>query len=655
MDSTKRRLAAVWFADIVGYTRLSSTDETAAIRLVGLFQEIAREQTERHGGTVVKFTGDGLLAHAPSAGGAIEAMTGLRSEFEERSAQSGHPALLRIGGHLGDVVVMSDGDVLGDGVNVASRLQTEAGPGRIFVSEDLWRQCRQRAELEFVALGLRRIKGIGDPVRIYELSPPAGSPIPSDDDTGEPGASSSLAILPFEVVGTLEEAEFLASGIHNDLLTQLSKVPGLTVISRTSVRGYRGTEKPIPQIAGELNVGTIIEGAVQSAGSRIRLTVQLIDGKTDTHRWADHFDRELTTESLFEIQTELTERIVESLHAELADTTRESGPGTESMEAYRLVVEGRMQFDRKTEDGLMRAIEIFRQAVDEDPEYGLAWVGLTDSLALTADYGYGNRDELNAAANEAVVRALDLLPDSAEVHSSLGLIAEASQDAPTALREYSLAIRLGPSYADAHSWHGWVSLVVGRGEQGLASATRSVQLNPLSAEAVSNVALSLLAVERPEEALTEARRASVLSPGYTTSAYYEGLALYDLGEFDEAVAVLTPLSLAEFGELSTPWASMGADAALALAQVAAGKREDARRTLDTIDPESYPFEAGVVYAGLGDTEKAFAHFARVENAPYGPALIFHHHFRDVWAELSDDPRFQRLDAQVARSWRMPLP
>lgn len=655
MDPTTRRLAAVWFADIVGYTRLSSRDETAALRLVALFQAIAREETEKHGGTIVKFVGDGVLAYAPSAAAAIEAMMDLRREFEQQSAEAIQPSFLRIGAHLGDVVVTPDGDVLGDGVNVASRLQGEADPGRIFVSEDLWRQCRQRAELDFVSVGLRRVKGIDDPVGIYELAPPAGPAISSDADPGEPASSRSLAILPLEVLGTVAEAGFLASGIHNDLLTQLSKIPGLTVISRTSVKAYEGTSKPIPQIARELNVGTIIEGAVQSAGNRIRLTVQLIDGKTDTHRWADHFDRELTTESLFEIQTELTERIVESLHAELADTTRETGPGTESMEAYRLVVEGRMQFDRKTEDGLMRAIEIFRQAVDEDQEYGLAWVGLTDSLALTADYGYGNRDELIAAANEAVVRALDLLPDSAEVHSSLGLIAEASQDAPTALREYSRAIRLGPSYADAHSWHGWVSLVVGRGEQGLASATRSVQLNPLSAEAVSNVALSLLAVERPEEALTEARRASVLSPGYTTSAYYEGLALYDLGEFDEAVAVLTPLSLAEFGELATPWASMGPDAALALAQVAAGKREDARRTLDTIDPESYPFEAGVVYAGLGDTEKAFAHFARVENAPYGPALIFHHHFRDVWAELSDDPRFQRLAAQVARSWRMPLP
>lgn len=654
MDSTTRRLAAVWFADIVGYTRLASTDETTALRLVALFQEIARKETEEHGGTVVKFTGDGVLAYAPSAAAAIDAMSSLRAEFEQQSTRSGRSAHLRIGAHIGDLVVTAEGDILGDGVNVASRLQTEAGPGRIYVSEDLWRQCRQRAELEFASLGPRRIKGIDDPVSVYELSPPNDSAPAMDAGAGELGSSRSLAILPFDVVGAGDEAGFLASGIHSDLLTGLSRVPGLTVISRTSVMSYRGTDKPVPQIARELNVSTIIEGTVQSAGSRVRLTVQLIDGKTDVHRWADYFDRELTTESLFEIQTELTERIVRSLHAELDPVVpeRDAGPGTASMEAYRLVVEGRMRFDRKTEEGLARAIELFRQAVAADPGYGLAWAGLADSLAITADYGYGDRDALLEAAESAVLEAVELLNDSAEVHASQGLIAEASQDAPTALREYGRAIQLQPSHADARSWHAWVSLVVGRSEQGLASATRSVQLNPLSAEAVTNLALSSLAVGEPEKALAESRRAGELSPGYTTAAYYEGLALYDLGRFTEAVSVLTPLSTAAAGELTTPWASMGPDAALALAQIAAGRTEEARRTLESIDAAAYPFEAGLVHAGLGDAEQAFAHFSMVKNIPYGPALIFHHHFRDVWARLREDPRLVHLAERVERSWML---
>ncbi len=656
MDSATRRLAAVWFADIVGYTGLSSRDEAKALQLVELLQEIAREQTEQRGGTVVKFVGDAVLAHAPSAASAVETVLSLRQHFEEESERLVQPSYLRIGVHLGDVVISADGDVYGDGVNIASRLQAAAEPGRILVSEDVWRQCRQRPELELVSIGPRHFKGLDEQVWIYELSPPDTVAPEVRAPISDLGTDRSLAVLPFEVLGAGDEAGFLASGIHNDLLTELSKVPGLTVISRTSVMGYRGTDKPTSRIAHELNVGTVVEGTLQSAGSRVRLTVQLIDGKTDVHRWADYFDREVTTESLFEIQTELTERIVDSLHAELGPRAAdEAGRATASIEAYRLVVEGRMQFDRKTEGGFGRAIELFEEAVEIDPGYGMAWAGLADSLALMADYGYGDREALIDRASAAAHKAAELLPSAAAPHTSLGLIAEVRHDAPTALREYELTIKLDPNQADAHSWHAWVSLVVGRGEQALASATRSVELNPLSAEAVTNLALSHLAVGDPERALAEAKRAGELSPGYTTAAYYEGLALYDLGRYDDAVAVLTPLASAVTGELTTPWASMAPDAALALAQIAADRREDALRTLGTIDAGEYPFEAGIGHAGLGDVEEALAHFSRVVTVSFGPALLFHHHFRDVWAGLQDSPRLAELEGKVYRTWSMKAP
>lgn len=656
MDSSPRQLAAVWFADIAGYTSLSNRDETAALRLVGIFHEVARVQIEGNGGTVVKFVGDGVLAYAPSITSATDAVLSLRNEFEERAAQAGIVSHLRIGMHLGDIVIRPDGDVFGDGVNIASRLEAAARPGRIYVSEDLWRQCRQRAELEFIPLGRRHLKGVEDPVWVYELAPPATDPDTTNHEETEI-TINSLAILPFDVLGPGDDPVFLAAGIHNDLLTELAKNPSLTVISRTSVMGYRQSDKSIPRIAHELNVGWIVEGTVQSAGNRVRLNVQLIDGKTDVHRWADYFDRELTTESLFEIQTELTKQISESLHAEFARTEVDGAPGpaTKSMEAYRLVNEGRMQFDRKTKEGLERAKELFERAVDLDPDYALAWVGLTDSLAMTADYGYGDRDSLLKEAHAAVLKALELMPDSAEAHTSLGLIAEGEHDAPTALREYEKAIHLRPSYADAHNWHGWVSLVVARAERAMKSVSRSVELNPLSAEAVSNLALSHLALGDPELAVVEARRAADLSPSYTTATYYEALGQYDLGRFDEVVALLTPLSLAVAGELGVSWASMMPDAALALAHIGTGNQGAAREILATIDLEAHPFEAAMVQAGLGDVEAAYQLFGRVEHTPYGPALAFHYHFRDIWKELRLDPRYLDISSLVYRSWKMEPP
>ncbi len=657
MDTSPRQLAAVWFADIAGYTSLSNRDESAALRLVGIFHEVARKQIESNGGTVVKFVGDGVLAHAPSTASATASVLALRQVFEDRSAQAGIESHLRIGMHLGDIAIGPDGDVFGDGVNIASRLEAAAGPGHIYVSEDLWRQCRQRAELEFLPLGPRHLKGVEDPVWVYELAPPTTEPVSTHDGDAGQKTTHSLAILPFDVLGSGDDPVFLAAGIHNDLLTELTKNPSLTVISRTSVMGYRQSEKPIPRIAHELNVGWIVEGAVQSAGNRVRLTVQLIDGTTDLHRWADYFDRELTTESLFEIQTELTEQISESLNAEFASSElpEDTGPATDSMEAYRLATEGRMQFDRKTEEGLARARELFQRAVDLDPAYAPAWVGLTDSLAMTADYGYGDREALLETAKTAVARALELMPDSAEAHTSLGLIAEGEHDAPTALREYEKAMQLSPSYADPHSWHGWVSLVVGRPGRALESVTRSVELNPLSAEAVSNLALSQLALRDPESAIVEARRAGELSPDFTTAAYYEALAHYDMGRFDEAVDILTPLSIAEAGELAVSWASMMPDAALAISHVRKGNQTEAEKVLATIDTESYPFEAALVHAAMGELEPAFDWFARAEHAPYGPALAFHHHFRDIWKDLRTDPRFHEIVDLVYHSWKMEPP
>ena len=273
MAELNRRLAAVWFGDIVGFTRLSSQDERRALRFVGVLQETARREIDRHGGTLVKFLGDGVLAFAGSTASAIDAALALRDEFQNRCAADGQPLFLRIGVHVGDIVVSPDGDIYGDGVNVASRLHGEAEPGRIVVSEDVWRQCRQRPELQFAPLGRRVVKGQDEPLWVYEVTSSqeaALPPGPAPAAIQRPDEPRSLAVLPFEVVGRSDEAAFLAAGLHNDVLTELSRVPTLTVISRTSVMGYRDTVKPIPQIARELNVGTVIEGTVQSAANRVR-------------------------------------------------------------------------------------------------------------------------------------------------------------------------------------------------------------------------------------------------------------------------------------------------------------------------------------------------------------------------------------------------
>jgi len=458
---------------------------------------------------------------------------------------------------------------------------------------------------------------------------------------------ASLAVLPFEVIGRPEDAALLAVGLHTDLLTELSRIRELTVISRTSMTKYEGSAAPLERIARELDVAMVLTGSVQAAGRRFRLAVQLVDAVAGVHRWAESYDHELSTHNLLAVQQDLASDIAAALSRTLAPA---AAPTTRSMEAYRLVVEGRMYFDRKTEEGLAAAVEAFRRAVAVDPDYGLAWVGLADSLAITADYGYGDREALLAAADSAATRAITLLPDASAVHPSLGLIAEGRMDAPAALAEYEKAIRLIPGHADAHSWHAWVSLTLGDAERALASARRSVELNPLSAEAVSNLSLSLLGVGDPGPALEEARRSGRLSPGYTTAAYYIGLALYDLGRLEESMAVLAPLATARSGGLTVPWAGQAPDAALSIAQLAAGDRAGALATLRTIDTAAFPVEAGLVHAALGDAPSAYELFTSRTPTGYGAAMLFHLHFRDVWAQLDDEARLAALARHIARSW-----
>lgn len=485
-----------------------------------------------------------------------------------------------------------------------------------------------------------------------DLAPqPVAAPSAARADTDT--EARAIAVLPFDVIGGADEATFLAMGLHNDLLTELSKVPELTVISRTSVLSYRGTSKPVPTIARELRAGTVVEGTVQSVGQRFRLTVQLIDGRADVHRWAESYDRELTTGDLFAIQSELARDIAGALHTELAGAVGPAGrrPPTDSLEAYELAARARQQFDLKTEGGFSRAIELYEESVALDPDYAGAWVGLADALASMEAYGHGRPEELLPRVEAAVDRALELDPNSAEARTSLGVLRLTRQEGPGALRAFEEAMRTQPSYADAHNWHSWISLLVGRAEDGLHSALRAVELDPLSAEAAAHVALGCAATGDPGAGLDAARRARRLSP-YPTAAFYEGICLLELGRHDEAEAVLEPLTVSAAGELGVPWAGRGPDALYALALADRGEADAARAVIDTIDAEAAPFAAGFAYLAVGDLGTATAAFGRVRHVTDWPALALHHYHRSLWAPLEGTEAHEELVRVARRSWGM---
>lgn len=484
--------------------------------------------------------------------------------------------------------------------------------------------------------------------RILQQDPVLDGVVDDDPPRRSTAPARSLVILPFEVIGASADAQHLALGLHSDLLSELARVQELTVISRTSAMAVRGTDRATPDIARELGVGAVVEGTVQSAGSRVRLRVQLVDARRDVQLWSHAYDGELTPDNLFRIQSELARDLAGALSTELApQAAGDATAQTDDLGAYRLAAVGRQHLDRKTAEGHQRAIEAFEEAARRDPDYVEAWTGLGDALVSMEAYGHGDPHELLPAAQRAVHRAIALEPLSASARASLAVLHIAYQDGPAAIGELEHAIRIQPGHAPAHNWLTWVTLLVGRTEQAVSTAGRALELDPLAAEAHAHMSLAMLADDRPQEALRAARRARERSP-YTTADLYEGLCLHELARHEEACGVLAPLSLRERGELGAPWTGCGPDATLAQSLVALGEESAARAVLAEIQGSGDDFAAGLVHGALGELEQAAASFGRVQRVGAWAALLVHHAHRDLWRRLG--AAYADLQDVVRRSW-----
>jgi pentatricopeptide repeat protein len=515
-------LAAIWFADIVGYTALSSRDEDEAVRLVNQLQALARITVEAHGGRVVKFVGDAVLAAFPSTDEAVRAALEVQQQFAGGGSPGSKVPSLRIGIHVGDVVASEDGDVYGDGVNVASRVQGLTEPGEVWVSEDVWRQLRQRSGFRFEPLGERRFKGLTAPMEVYRVrlesvgvgADPDRRSIAAQARADEAG--HSIAVLPFANLSADPDNEYFSDGITEEILTVLAPVEGLKVISRTSVMQYKGTTKSVRQIADELDVASVLEGSVRRAGDRVRIAAQLIDARTDKHLWAERYDRSL--EDIFEIQTDVAERIVEALKMRLTsrEKARIAERPTESVEAYEEYLKGRYFLPKRTEEAIRQAIEHFRKAVEVDPSFAQAWAGMADGYALLPSYSETPISEMSSEARAAAGRALALDPGLGEAHAAIGMVAELLGDAEEADRQFRRAIELSPGYATAHHWYGNFLTTKGRHDEAIAELREALDLDPVSLPVLSGLGTAYMFSDRMDGAIQTYSKIVEMDPGYVT-------------------------------------------------------------------------------------------------------------------------------------------
>src|SRR5438105_12842738 len=376
----ERRLTAILAADVVGYSRLMGDDEAGTIAaLKSLRQNLADPKISEHNGRIVKLTGDGMLVEFPSVVSAVACAVDIQSAMRTRNASAPAARIeFRIGVNLGDVIVEGE-DILGDGVNVAARLESIAPVGGITVSQSVRDHVGKRLDLIFEDMGERRLKNIERPIRVYSISLDA----PSSGQTNDAASAHleerpSIAVLPFINMSGDPEQEYFSDGITEDIITDLSKVSGLFVVARNTAFTYKAKPVKVQEVAKDLGVNFVLEGSVRKAGSRVRVTGQLIHGKDGGHVWADRYDRDLT--DIFAIQDEITHAIVEQLKVKLLPQEKKSigQTPTDNVEAYTYYLRCRQFMQRHSKSNYQLARRMFAKAVELDPLYARAYAGIAD-------------------------------------------------------------------------------------------------------------------------------------------------------------------------------------------------------------------------------------------------------------------------------------
>ncbi|HUK80223.1 MAG TPA: adenylate/guanylate cyclase domain-containing protein [Nitrososphaerales archaeon] len=635
MTEGERRLAAIMFTDIVGYTSFTQRDEALAMELLEEHRALVRPFFPKHKGREVKTVGDAFLVEFGSALEAVRCAYDIQRSLHDlsNSRTADRKVEARVGIHLGDVI-HSQSDVYGDAVNVASRIEPIATPGGICISEQVYDQVRNKLEFPMESLGKRELKNVAEPVEVYKLVMPweeRRTASPEDLDTRR------VAVMPLTNMIRDPEDEYFADGMTEELISAISKVPELSVISRTSVMLYKNQATKAMDIGRALNAGTLLEGSVRKAGNRVRIAVQLIDVGSDRHLWAENFDRRL--EDVFAVQSEIAEKVADSLRVKLTDVDRkriEKG-GTQSAEAHTLYLKGQFSLNRWDEPSLRTAIKYFEGASALDPDYTLAYCGLAGAHARLGFFGMMDSDEASRKSESFARKALELDESLAEAHAMLALSLSHSYDFAGQERELKRAIELNPNLAGPHEILAGNYGFRNRWEECLAEIRKALDLDPLSVAMKSSAGSWCLYARRYDEAIGHLRDVLELDPNNSFAMDNLGLALVQKGMIDEG--------LAEILRACETWGNFNSYGDLGYAYVKAGKPEEARKLLEKMNeraegkPVPYTAVAGV-HAALGNKEEAMEWLERAYNEHSGYIFAIKGDF--VFESLHSEPRFQAL-------------
>ena len=532
----QRRLAAILAADVVGYSALMQRAEEATYaEFERLKRELIEPSLSRHDGRLIKTTGDGALAEFASPLAAVRCAT----EMQDHLAEGSGPFKLRIGLNLGDVIVGQDGDLYGDGINIAVRLEGIADPGGILMSEKVYSEVEGKLDVGFEDRGEQQLKNISKPIRAYAVRAGAYS-APTERLSAAPPLpdkpSIAIAVLPFENMSGDPEQEYFADGMVEEITTALSRFKWLFVIARNSSFTYKGKAVNVKQVGRELGVRYVLEGSVRKAAGKVRITGQLIDAVTGAHIWADRFERDLT--DVFALQDEVTVAVVSAIQPKIIQTeiAMAARRRPENLTAYDFWLRAIQQSSLATREGLAEAIRLAHRALELDPGFGRA-ASLASVFHLN-NFVFGYSTDPQFELEEAVrLSRLALRIDDGDpntlARASL-ISAYVVRDSESALEMADRAVALNPNSFDAWGCRGWVYGAAGLPQEAVRSFERGIRMSPIDPAMFAGMGMALVELRRFDEAIVAGRKAQRHNPSHPLAYLCLASAFAHLGRDAEA-------------------------------------------------------------------------------------------------------------------------
>jgi len=668
-----RQLAAIMFTDIEGYTALMQNDENDAVQIRLKHREIFKAVTEKYNGELIQYYGDGTLSIFRSSVEAIKCAVEMQSAFQA------DPVIpVRIGIHVGDII-KTESDIIGDAVNIASRIESIAVSGSVLISDRVNDQAKNHKDIKTQFVGNFDFKNVGQQMPVFAVAnngvvvPKLSELNRNNDKKGrlvpkkkklkyisvpiiaialialvlfynkfsnniDIATNKSIAVIPLVNMSLDPDSENFTDGITEDIVLQLSKINELTVISKASIMQFKDSKQSISDIAKVLGVSYVLEGSVRKYGDKVRITANLIDAKTNNLLWGENYDKTLT--EIFDIQSQVSNEIAKALKITLS--TKEilnlNKPPTSNAEAYNIYRQAQMTLNQGggAVEELEKAEDLFKHAIELDPNFCRAYVGLADTYLEYIYWGRGASKEVLAKALTPALKALEVNPIDGGSYGALGAISFFKFEKETAVSYLEKAIEINPNYVGAYDKLAWIRLFEGNLDEAVRLFRKILELDPLSTKNITNIGLSHYYFHQSEKGLEIINEGLKATPNDDMLLFSKGSLLAALKRYDEAIEAFKSRSVG----YDTNWM-------LGYTYGMAGQTEKAQEILDYLLEKSKtvfvpPYMIATIYISLGDKENALTWLEK-DYEVGGQGLFFWGLKRDIkFDSIKNEPRFIAL-------------